>query len=391
MLSWLLEHDFMPHGHCYYWRPDILWTHVISDAVIAVAYFSIPVTLLYFLRRRRDIPFPGLIALFAAFILLCGTTHLIAIWTVWQPVYAVEGVVKALTAVVSIFTALAMIPFIPEALAMRSPTELEAANRQLLAEVERRREAERRLEAAVANLRRSNEELEQFAYAASHDLQGPLRSVVSFSQMLEQTSRDRLGKEALEYLGFIREGGKRMQSLIQDLLQLSRIGVHPGATEPVSTQAVAKQVLDQLQSDLGQARAVIHTGQLPVVSGDPGQLGQLFQNLIANGIKFHLPGVQPELRIDATREGDKWHFVFSDNGIGIPAEHLEAIFVIFRRLHTSEEFPGSGIGLALCRKIVERHGGRIWAESTPGQGSRFHFTLPVADSGPGPEAGSGGK
>jgi chemotaxis family two-component system sensor kinase Cph1 len=380
MWQWLLQNGFMPHGFCYQWRPDILWMHVVSDAVVALAYFSIPVTLIYFLRHRRDIPFRWLIGLFAAFIILCGLTHVFGIWTVWQPVYGLEGVVKALTALVSIFTALALVPIIPEALKLRSPAELEAANRQLEAEIESRRAAERRLEEVVENLCRSNEELEQFAYIASHDLQAPLRTVVSFSGLLQQECRGQLSASADEYCRYIVEGGKRMQAQIYDLLQLSRINRDAAQPVVVSMRAVLEDATRQLQAMIRDHGAVIVAGELPEVMGNPAQLSQLFQNLLGNAIKYQSPGHKPHIRISAERAGDDWHFVIEDNGIGIAGKHLEAIFEIFRRLHTEDEYPGTGIGLSLCKKIVARHGGRIWAESEPGRGSRFHFTLRAVDA-----------
>lgn len=380
MWQWLLQNGFMPHGFCYQWRPDILWMHVVSDAVVALAYFSIPLTLIYFLRHRRDIPFRWLIGLFAAFIILCGLTHVFGIWTVWQPVYGLEGLVKAMTALVSIFTAMALVPIIPEALKLRSPAELEAANRQLEAEVESRRAAERRLEEVVENLYRSNEELEQFAYIASHDLQAPLRTVVSFSGLLQQECRGRLGPNADEYCQFIVDGGVRMQALINDLLQLSRVNRDTALPAPVSMGEALGDASRQLQGMIRDRGAVIEAGTLPVVMGNPVQLSQLLQNLLANAIKYQPAGQTPCIRISADRRGDDWHFVIEDNGIGIPEKHLQTIFEIFRRLHTDDQYPGTGIGLSLCKKIVARHGGRIWAESEPGRGSRFHFTLRAVDA-----------
>jgi chemotaxis family two-component system sensor kinase Cph1 len=378
MLQWLLKQDFMPHGHCYFWRPDILWTHVLSDGIIALAYFSIPVTLVYFLSKRKDFPFRGVLALFAAFIILCGTTHILGIITVWKPVYAVDGLVKAITALVSIATALVIVPLVPIALSMRSPAELEAANQLLEAEVERRREVEKRLEAAVENLYRSNEELEQFASAASHDLQSPLRAVVNFTQLLKSHAEGKLDKDANEFLGFIEEGGKRMQALITDLLQVSRVGKEDAKMEVVPMQQVLQKANSQLQLNLQESGATVHADNLPNVLGHEGHLLQLLQNLIGNAIKYVAPGVKPEVWITAARENNHWHFVVADNGIGIEEKHLKTVFAIFRRLHTQDQYPGSGIGLAICKKIIERHKGRIWIESEPGKGSKFHFTLPAA-------------
>ncbi len=378
MLQWLFKQDFMPHGHCYFWRPDILWTHVLSDGVIALAYFSIPITLVYFLSKRKDFPFRGVLALFAAFIILCGTTHIFGIITVWKPIYALDGLVKAVTALVSIATALVMVPLVPIALSMRSPAELEAANQLLQAEVERRRETEKRLEAAVEDLYRSNEELEQFASAASHDLQSPLRAVVNFTQLLKRHAEGKLDNEADEYFGFIEDGGKRMQALITDMPQVSRVGKESVRMEVVPMQQVLEKAKSQLQLNLQEASATVHAENLPNVLGHEGHLIQLLQNVIGNAIKYVAPGVKPVVAITATRENDDWHFVVADNGIGIEEKHLKAVFAIFRRLHTQDQYPGSGIGLSICKKIIERHKGRIWIESETGKGSQFHFTLPAA-------------
>lgn len=378
MLQWLFEKDFMPHGHCYFWRPDILWTHVLSDGIIALAYFSIPVTLVYFLNKRTDFPFRGVIALFAAFIILCGTTHILGIITVWKPIYAIDGLVKAATALVSIATALVIIPLVPIALSMRSPAELEAANQLLVQEIDRRRETEQRLETAVEKLHRSNEELEQFASIASHDLQSPLRSIVNFTQLLKRNVEGKLDKDTEEFLGFIEAGGKRMQSLITDLLQVARVNKDLPDMTVVSMNQILASVREQLSLSLREAGASLEVTDLPDVPGHEGQLTQLLQNLIGNATKYVAAGVKPVIRISATREQDEWHFVVADNGIGIPAKHLASVFVIFQRLHLDDQYSGSGIGLAICKKVVERHQGRIWVTSEVGKGSEFHFTLPVA-------------
>ena len=380
MFNWLFERDFMPHGHCWLWRPDILWTHVVSDGVIALAYFSIPVTLLYFARQRKDLPFRWVFAFFAAFIVLCGTTHIFNIWTIWTPVYPMEGVIKGLTALVSIVTASALVPLVPEALRLRSPRELEDINQKLQAEITTRREVEHKLELTVENLYRSNQELEQFANVASHDLQSPLRGIISFTQLLRRECQNKVSKEADEFFESIERSGKHMNALINDLLQLSRVDVTSAPPAKVNMGAAVEQARVQLGANLKTKGTLLHVGEMPDVMGDQAQLSQLFQNLIENAAKFQKPGVKPDIRVSAAREGDEWHLVVEDNGIGIPPGQLENIFIIFRRLHGSDEFPGTGIGLSLCKKIVERHGGRIWAESTPGKGSRFHFTLRATDA-----------
>ncbi|KAF5065762.1 Adaptive-response sensory-kinase SasA [anaerobic digester metagenome] len=249
-------------------------------------------------------------------------------------------------------------------------------------EITRRKRAEAALEAQAERLRRSNEELERFAYVSSHDLQEPLRSVVSFSQLLQRRYRGRLGPDADEYIGFIVEAGVRMQALIQDLLQLSRVSTRGSNPRPVESGAVFEEVLRDLSPAIEASGGVVEHGPLPRVMADPTQLGQVFANLLSNALKFRRQDVPPRVRVSAEQDGRSWRFAVEDNGIGIEPEYFDRIFVIFQRLHTRDEYEGTGIGLALVARIVDLHGGRTWVESEPGRGSTFFFTLPAADKGP---------
>ena len=247
-----------------------------------------------------------------------------------------------------------------------------------------RRRAERQLEQtaealeqANAELARSNAELEQFAYAASHDLQEPLRMVASFTQLLQRRYQGRLDDQADQFIHFAVDGATRMQRLINDLLTYSRVGRGGQPVADVSCEEAFDRAVQNLREAVRETAAVVTRGPLPRVKGDGTQLMQVFQNLIGNAIKFRglsRPTIHVSARRDAAR--GEWLFVVQDNGIGIEPRHLERIFVIFQRLHTQQEYPGSGIGLAVSRKIIERHGGSIWAESEPGKGSSFCFTLP---------------
>jgi PAS domain S-box-containing protein len=243
-------------------------------------------------------------------------------------------------------------------------------------DVSERKRAEEALRQSRAELERSNAELERFAYVASHDLQEPLRMVASYTQLLARRYRDKLDAPALEFIEFAVDGATRMQTLIQDLLAFSRVGTHGAPFVLVDCDDAIAKVLRDLAGLIEETRGSVTLGPLPRVWADASQLGQLFQNLIANALKFRSAD-PPCVSVRADREGDHWVFSVQDNGIGIPAAHAERIFVIFQRLHTREEYPGTGIGLALCKKIVERHGGRIWVESEAGHGSVFRFTLPV--------------
>ncbi|MBI1889680.1 MAG: HAMP domain-containing protein [Burkholderiales bacterium] len=250
-----------------------------------------------------------------------------------------------------------------------------AANRSLQAEIDERRQAQEALKHNMQELARSNAELEQFAYVSSHDLQEPLRMVASYTQLLEKRYAERFDEKGLTYLHYIVDGARRMQQLIDDLLMFSRVGTRGKELRPISAREPFSAALQNLKAAIQESRASITGNDLPQVMGDITQLTQLFQNLISNAIKFTKQGMTPQIHIQVTDQNEFWLFAVKDNGIGIDHDHFERIFVIFQRLHGRTEYPGSGIGLAICKKIIERHGGRIWVESQPDKGSTFYFTL----------------
>jgi signal transduction histidine kinase len=241
---------------------------------------------------------------------------------------------------------------------------------------DQRRKAEEELARKVAELARSNAELEQFAYVASHDLQEPLRMIANYTQLLAERYRGKLDAQADKYIDYSVGGAMRMQALIQDLLKFSRVGRQEIERRSTDCRLVVEQALNNLQASVQESGAAVKWNGLPVVMADPAQLAQVFQNLIANAIKFRGPDT-PLIQIDSEKKDDEWVLTVSDNGIGIPAENWQDIFVIFRRLHTRTEYSGNGIGLSICKKIIERHGGTIWIEAQVKPGSCFKFTLPI--------------
>lgn len=237
------------------------------------------------------------------------------------------------------------------------------------------KKTEMELRQKTEDLQRSNRDLEQFAYVASHDLQEPLRMVTSYTQLLARRYKGQLSGEADEFIRFAVDGAVRMQALINALLSYSRVETHGKPFVPCDTGKALGAALDNLRVAVVESQATIESGPLPPVLGDPIQLMQLFQNLLGNAIKFRRPDRPPEICISVGEEGGSWRFSIADNGIGIEPRFFERIFSIFQRLHSKEEYPGTGIGLAMCKRIVERHGGRIGVESCPGEGSVFFFTL----------------
>ncbi|MGM1060198.1 sensor histidine kinase [Saccharothrix sp. Mg75] len=230
----------------------------------------------------------------------------------------------------------------------------------------------------LAELKRSNGELEQFAYVASHDLQEPLRKVASFCQLLERRYSGQLDDRGEQYLRFAVDGAKRMQVLINDLLAFSRVGRISREQVLVDCDELVAQVLDNYSEVIERTHATIEVGELPTVRGEASLLGGVFGNLISNALKFH--GEEPpQVRVDVERTGEFWTFTVSDHGIGIDAEYAERIFVIFQRLHHKDDYPGTGIGLAMCRKIIEYHGGTIWLDTAQESGTTFKFTLPAVE------------
>jgi len=384
-LSKLFDSDFMPHGHCYFWKPGILWLSVVSDSLITLAYSSIPAALIYFVRRRKDLAFNWIFVMFGVFILACGATHAMDVWTVWNGTYRLSAVIKLITALSSVGTAIVLWPLVPKALALPSPAQLEQVNSELRLQVRERErvegeiralnsELETKVQERTEQLRRSNQSLEEFAYVASHDLQEPLRMVGSYVQLLGRRYGDKLGEDGGEYIHYAEDGAKRMQGLINDLLEYSRVGHWETSPESIDAREALAEALHGLEAPVRESGAQITGESLPRVCCRGGELTRVFQNLISNAIKYRGTDT-PRVVVTADRQDGDWLISVRDNGIGIEKQHFDKLFKMFGRLHPRDKYPGSGMGLAICKKIVEGQGGRIWVESEPGRGSTFCFTL----------------
>jgi PAS domain S-box-containing protein len=477
---------FPARWHCGRWSSALGWLHIVSDILVFGAYMAIPIVLVSFIRHRRDLPkpFPVVFWLFGAFIVACGTTHLIEAVIFWHPVYRLAGAVKAATAGVSWLTLAFLAPAVPKALALKTPDELKRQVEEATDQLRHERDAVRHLAAIVESsqdailsqdltgriqswnrgatrmfgysiseiigcssellipeisrpeldaalararageateqlvsewvrkdrtrlavavtispflqngevsglsmivrditslraktveLERSNEELEQFAFVASHDLQEPLRMVVSFMDLLKRSHAGALDETALKYVDFAVDGASRMKQLIDALLVYSRVDARGGDFERVQLSAVFENVIRLIPLLVQESGARITCDVLPEVWGDSAQLEQLMQNLLSNAIKFRSD--RPlEIRVKCSDQSTHWEVSVQDNGIGFETRHADRIFQMFQRVHDRDS--GSGIGLAIARRIIGRHGGRIWANAVAGEGAVFRFTLP---------------
>ncbi|MBC7914033.1 MAG: GHKL domain-containing protein [Pyrinomonadaceae bacterium] len=256
--------------------------------------------------------------------------------------------------------------------------EIQKLNTELEAKVATRtatlQQSKIELEAQAKKLQTQNKELEQFAYIASHDLQEPLRTLISFASLFEEEFKGKLNGDADTYLNFIIQSSKRMQQLVHGLLDYSRIGKE-ASLKPVDCNKIINEVMDDMAASINESAAKISVQQLPQLTGNPTEIRQLFQNLLSNALKFRKKDISPQINLTAEQQTGNWLFSIKDNGIGIAEADKDKIFTIFKRLHNRDEYEGTGIGLSHCRKIVEQHGGNIWIDSQPGLGSTFYFTI----------------
>lgn len=534
-----MVHDsFMPHGYCYLWLPDLVLLHTLSDAIIVLSYYSIPIGLTVLIRKRRDLSFDYMFALFAIFIFACGTTHVLQIWNIWNSNYYLEGIVKAITAAASLLTAVILWPLLPKVINLPSPSQMAAASQLLREEIARRQQSEQDLfvlnhglEARVAErtrqlqqsnealereiqqrivveqrllqifestpsgllvigsngaiekantqaesifgygrgemnglaiealvpvksrekhvgdrmhyvqapekrwmgagrdlfgqrkdggevpleiglnpispqagseiiasvvdvsyrkraeqqirtkaeaLQRNNEELQQFAFIASHDLREPLRKVLAFSNLLTTGRYGNFDDKGNEFISYITDAANRMEELLDSLLSYSRVTSKARPFKQVDLNVVIGSVLADMQLAINEKSAHIECAPLIALEADEVQLRQLFQNLLSNSLKYSRPDVAPLIRIVGNKAAaDRYLITFADNGIGFEQQYAKQIFEVFKRLHGRGAYPGTGMGLAIVRKIVDRHGGHISAHGTPGIGSSFEILLPL--------------
>lgn len=347
---------FQAHGHSFLWSPDVLWMHAIADILIALAYFTIPIALLYVTQRRRDMHLSWLMICAVVFLVASGLTHVMDVWNLWHTQYWLEGVIKIVAALASVPTAIFLWRSLPEILSLPSQRQLRDANESLA---------------------RANRELEAFTASVSHDLRSPLTTIAGQAGLLE-LSMGHAGEDQRRRLQRIQSSVKQMSDLIDALLILSRISRHTLHRESVDVSALAENIVGDLRQK-DPARYVEVVVQPGInVHGDRRLLSDLFANLLSNAWKFTSKVDKARIDVGCATRGAMATIYIRDNGAGFDMAYEKKLFKPFQRLHGAAEFEGSGIGLATVARIVDRHGGRIWAESKPNEGAVFYFTLPTA-------------
>lgn len=386
----LFTQDFMPHGQCLLWRPEILWLFVISDGIITASYYSIPVALFYFVRRRRDLEFKWMFIMFGLFTFSCANTHFLDIWTLWSPSYRLEGVAKFLTAIVSAFSAIAIWPLIPKALALPSPSQLRNANLEMTREMNERKKVENELRTSYKNLEatkllqeQANRAKTQFLSNMSHELRTPLNVIIGYTDLLSEQLPGKLNEKQLKFISEISSSGKFLLSLINDLLDMSKIdaGAMELEMEDVSIDELINGIVSTMSRQFVKKKITVKTiiePKLPVVTADLRKCKQILMNLLTNAVKFTPKDGRVE--ICAVSDGDsRVRIEVRDTGSGIAEDKIDKIFSEFYQAEhvIDEQLGGTGIGLAITRRLVELHDGEIGVESKLGKGSTFWFTLPL--------------
>ncbi len=351
-----------PRWHCGKWSDFHGWLYIISDLLIWLSYFLIPVIIINYLSKKKDaLKFNHTYLYFAAFILLCGTTHFMDALMFWVPLYRLNALVKFATALASILTVIHLVKILPAAFSQKTSIELEQ-------EIIRRIAAERQLENA-------NQRLEEFASMASHDLQEPLRKITVFAGMLKETNTAKFESNTLLQIDKITNAAARMKLLIDDILMLSSIQQEIILT-PAHPQLSLQRAITDLEIKIAEKEAIINYSALPKISGHEVYLTQLFLNILSNALKFN--SGKPVIQITGRQEGDRVIIQISDNGIGIETAYLPKIFEPFQRLHSKASYEGTGIGLTICKNVMDAHKGKITVASTPGEGTTFELTFLAA-------------
>jgi signal transduction histidine kinase len=377
---------FMPHGHCYLWTPTLLWINVVSDFLISLAYISIPITLIYFVQKRRDIPFNWMFICFGMFILACGGTHIMDIWTTWNPSYWLSGYVKAITAAASVPTAILLTQLVPKALLIPSPQKLAIVNAELQKEIAERKRVEQTLQTRNNELAAANEVRGRFLAAMSHELRTPLNAIIGFTGTLLMSLPGPLNADQEKQLRLVQGGGKHLLALINDLLDLAKIDA--GKVELRLETMEIRRVIEEIAASLrpfaerkGLKLFVAESTEEIVVRTDRRTLSQIVLNLINNAIKFTEIG---SVRLDVARRTEDGNGVVEiavqDTGVGIRVEDQPKLFEAFAQVGATTKQPeeGTGLGLHLSQKLALLLGGVISMRSEYGKGSTFALTLTEA-------------
>jgi signal transduction histidine kinase len=374
--NWLFDPvGLTAHGFCLSWSPALMVLHAGSDAVIALSYFSIPFALGWLASQREDFRYGWVIYAFGAFILACGATHAFSIVTLWVPAYGIEGVIKFVTAILSVTTAIMLWPLVPRLVALPSTAELARLNNELRKEVEERRRAEEALRLANQSIESKNRELEAFSYSVAHDLRAPLRGIDGFSQVLLEDYGEQIDAEGRSHLGHVRRSAQHMAQLIDDLLSLARVSRAELRLAPCDLVAIACDAVAELRlARPDVAVTFVCPDKLPVLA-DPGLMSIVLANLLSNAWKFTRGRKEARIELGCLPQADETVYFIRDNGVGFNMAYQAKLFVAFQRLHAPGEFEGTGIGLATVSRIIQRHGGQIWAEAQVGQGATFYFTI----------------
>ena len=346
---------FLPYGHSYSWRPELVWMQSVADLVIALAYFAVPILLFLVARRRREFRFKSVVLCFGAFLLANGIMHVMSVLNLWYTAFWLEAILKVITAVLAIPTAVLLWRSLPDVLSMPSQRQLRYANEMLA---------------------RANRELEAFTASVSHDLRSPLTTIAGQAGLLE-ISMPNATEEQRRRLTKIQTSVKQMSDLIDALLALSRISRHTLHREMIDASALAHSIVHDLRQ--GEPHRVVEISiQADLhVHGDRRLIGDLLRNLLENSWKFTGKTNPARIELGGAALGPMATLYIRDNGAGFDMAHAQKLFRPFHRLHSAAEFEGSGIGLATVARIVERHGGRVWAEAKPSEGAVFYFTLPT--------------